>query len=96
MYQCLLLLDGEGLYTSPWLACIRNICNECGMSGMCFFQNAPNTTWARKAVEQKLKDQWLVTCHNVQTRSLCSNYRMFKMVHGMEQYLGKLSKNDNH
>ncbi len=91
--MCLLQLDRLGLYTSPWLACINNICNNCGMSGMWFLQEVPNSRRMKKAVEQKLKDQWLVTWnHNLETKSLCSNYRMFKIDFVMEQYLRKLKK----
>ncbi len=87
MYQCLLQLDR--------LACIKNICNDCGMSGMWLLQEVPNSRWVKKPVEQKLKDQWLVTWHhNSETKSLCSNYRMFKIDFGMEQYLKKLTKGD--
>ncbi len=95
MYQCLLQLDRLGLYTSPWLACIKNICNDCGMSGMWLLQDVPNSRWVKKAVEQRLKDQWLVTWHhNLETKSLSSNYRVFKTDFGREQYLEKLTKGD--
>ena len=95
VYQCLLQLDRVGLYTSPWLDCIRKICNDCGMSGLWLLQEIPNTKWVKKAVELKLKDQWLVAWRqNLQTKSLCSNYRMFKIDFGMEKYLSKLTKGD--
>ncbi len=73
----------------------KNICNYCGMSGMWLLQEVPNSRWVKKAVEQKLKYQWFVTWHhNLETKSLCSNYRMFKIHSGMEQYLKKLTKGD--
>ena len=34
MYQCLLQLDMLGIYTSPWITCIKNTCNGYGMSGI--------------------------------------------------------------
>lgn len=34
MYQCLLHLDRSGLYTSPWIASVKSLLNECGMSGI--------------------------------------------------------------
>ncbi len=62
---------------------------------MWLLQEVPNSRWVKKAVEQKLKDQWLVTWqHNLETKSLCSNYRMFKIDFGMELYLKKLAKGD--
>ncbi len=50
--MCLLQLDRLGLYTSPWLACIKNICNNCGMSGMWLLQEVPNSRLVKKAVKQ--------------------------------------------
>lgn len=44
MHQCLLYLDRSGIYTSPWLACIKDICNECGMSWLWLTQDVPNVT----------------------------------------------------
>ncbi len=34
MYNCLLELHRSGVYTSPWLGYIKNICIECGMAGV--------------------------------------------------------------
>ncbi len=79
MYQCLLQLDRLGLYTSPWLGCMKNISNDCGMSGMWLSQEVLNSRWVKKAVEQRLKDQRLVTWRrSLETKSLCSTYSMFK------------------
>ena len=61
MYQYLLHLDRSGIYTSPWIACIRNICNECGMSWLWLSQQVPNVTWVKKAVQLRLRDQWIAT-----------------------------------
>ncbi len=81
MYRCLLL------------GCIKIICNNCAMYGMWLLQGFPNSRWVTKAVEQNLKDQWLVTWHhNFETKSLYSNYRMFKIDFGMEQCLKKVNK----
>ncbi len=34
MYQCLLYLDRIGLYTSPWVAYVKKLLNDNGMSGI--------------------------------------------------------------
>ena len=95
MYQCLLQLDRSGIYTSPWIKCIKNICNECGMSGMWLLQEVPNTIWVKKAVEQRLKDQWIATwLNNLETKAICCNYKIVKMDYGVESYLTKMSKTD--
>ena len=93
MYQCLLYLDRTGLYTSPWVAFVKKLLNECGMSGIWLLQNVPNTIWFRKAVERRLKDQWITSWyHSLSTKTLCSNYKLFKSVYSMEAYLVKLPK----
>ncbi len=70
MYKCLLHLDRSDIYTSSWLACIKNICNECGMSWLWITQNVPNVMWGKKAVELRLKDQWITTWRsNIETKS---------------------------
>ena len=43
MYQSLLQLDMLSIYTSPKIACIKNICNGYGMSGIWQAQNVPDT-----------------------------------------------------
>lgn len=94
MYQCLLHLDRLGLYTSPWIAFVKNLLNECGMSGIWLIQNVPNTVWFRKAVERKLMDQWISTWyHNLSANAICTNYIIFKGVFELEPYLTKLTKN---
>lgn len=95
MYKCLLHLDRSGIYTSPWIACIKNICNECGMSWLWLTQTVPNVIWVKKAVELRLKDQWITTWRsNIETKSLCSNYRIIKLNYGMEDYILKMQKSN--
>ena len=91
----MLHLDRLGLYTSPWIASVKNLLNECGMSGFWLAQNVPNTVWFKKAVERKLMDQWISTWyHNLSINTICSNYNVFKVVYELEPYLTKLPKNN--
>ncbi len=93
MYQCLLQLGRLGIYSSPWLTCMKKICNECGFSGIWLLQDVHNPIWIKKAIEQRLKDQWIVLWQqNLSTKSICSNYKLFKHEFGMEKYLTKLKK----
>lgn len=57
MYKCLLHLDMTGSYSSPWITCIKYICNECGMSWVWESQNVTSLTWFKKAILLRLKDQ---------------------------------------
>ncbi len=93
MYCCLWQLDQQGLYSSPWLSHIRSICNNCGMSGVWDSQIVVNSTWFKKAVEIRLKDQWIASWNaNLVSKSICSSYKMYKSIYCLEEYLVKLSK----
>lgn len=93
MYKCLFLLDAAGIYSSPWITFVKNICNDCGMSGVWITQYVDNPVWFKKAVERRLKDQWITTWHsNLVNKSICSSYNIYKEVYDMEEYLVKLSK----
>ena len=50
------------------------------------------TVWLGKAIQQRLKDQWITQWYgNIVTKSIiCSNYVSFKNVFGREDYLLKL------
>ena len=57
------------------------------------YSSVNNSLNFKKAIELRLKDQWITTCNtNLLTKIICSSYRMFKVVYGMEEYLVKLSK----
>ena len=72
-----------------------NICIECGMPGVWMSQTVNNPEWFKKAVEQKLKDLWIMKWYgNVTIRAICSTYKLYKEVYGIEEYLVKLSKNN--
>ncbi len=93
MYKCLLQLHRSGVYTSPWLEYIKNICIECGMAGVWMTQTVTNITWFRKAVEQKLRDIWITTWYsNLTNKGICCTYKLYKEIYGMEEYLVKLNK----
>lgn len=95
MYQCLLNLDQNGVYSSPWLNHIRGILNDCGMSGFWIAQDVGNPEWFKKAVEQRLRDQWITSWYsNLENKSICFNYKLFKDTLCIEEYLIKLCKRD--
>ena len=95
MYQCLLHLDRTGVYSSPWLNHIKCICNDCGMSGIWLTHDIINPNWFKKAIEQRLKDQWITTWNQyLLNKSICSDYRLYKDVLHLEKYLILLKKSD--
>ena len=93
MYQNLVYLDSTNRYSSPWICHIRNILNSCGMSGIWLNQQVDNIEWQKKAVERKLKDQWISTWHsNISTKGICKSYNMYKEMYVLEDYLLRLGK----
>ena len=95
MYRCLFQLYTDNIYMSPWLECIRNICIECGMSGVWMSQTVNNPKWFGKAVKQKLRHIWITKWYrNITSRAVCSTYKLYKEVYGMEEYLVKLTKHN--
>lgn len=95
MHNCLLQLHRSGMYISPWLECIRNICIECVMVGVWITQTVNNPEWFGKAVQHKLRDLWTTKWYgNVTTRGICNTYKLYKQVYGMEEYLLKLTTNN--
>ena len=63
------------------------------MSWLWLTQDVINVTWVKKAVQLRLRDQWIANWRsNLATKSLCNNYRMFKLDYGMECYIEKLQK----
>ncbi len=88
MFRCLLNLDRLGIYTSPWLS-VMNV----GMSWLWLSQSVPNVIWVKKAAELRLRDWWITAWRsNIETKSLCSNYRIIKINYGMEDYIVKMQK----
>ena len=93
MYKCLLELDMNGVYTSPWIKYVKGIINDCRMSSVWLTQNVNNTNWFKKKIESILKDQWITWWNsNLRNKSICSTYRMYREVYGMEKYLVKLQE----
>ncbi|KAI3382690.1 hypothetical protein SNEBB_010922 [Seison nebaliae] len=95
MYNCLLYLDSSGQYSSPWLKYIRNIFNESGMSDTWSAQMITNETWLKKALEQRLKDQFIARWYaNLSEKAICRNYREYKEIFMLERYVSQLDKSN--
>ncbi len=94
MYASLLHLHSTNRYSSPWICHIRDVLNNCGMSGIWLDQQVNNPEWLKKAVERKLKDQWITTWYsNIFTKGICRSYSLYKEMYALEDYLLRLRKN---
>ena len=90
VYQALFNLYQSNIYRSPWLKCIHNILNSCGLSNLWNSMDL-NSTWLVNTVKQRVKDQYLQEWHaEVQESPICYNYRLFKQEFGFEKYLTDL------
>ncbi len=63
------------------------------MSWLWLSQEVPKVALAKKAVQLRMRDQWIASWRsNLATKSICNTYRMFKLDYGMECYIVKLQK----
>lgn len=93
MYCCLCQLYQRGVYSSPWLAQVKYIYINCGMSEVWVSQTVVNPTWFKKSVAIRLKDQWITTWNaNLMSKSICSSYNIYKDIYCLEEYLIVLTK----
>ena len=92
MYQCMLRLYHDNVYKWPWLVYIRKLLDDCGQSFVWDRQTNVNVKWLKLAMERRMKDQWIQKWQgDMEQKSSCYLYRMYKCIYGMETYL-KLSK----
>jgi hypothetical protein len=88
MYRILYQLHTDGLYTSPWLDCIRNILTVNGLGNIWTTQSFPNVKWLGEAVKLRLQDQYKQEWHQtVENSPKCTSYRLFKEDWGLAKYL---------
>lgn len=60
------------------------------MSGVWLDQYINYPEWLKKAMERKLKDQWISTWYsNISTKGICKSYSMCKELYVLEDYLLK-------
>ena len=58
-------------------------------------QDVVNPAWFKVAIERQLKDQWITKWNNnLQNKGICSNYKIYKSVFCMEDYLLKLERDE--
>lgn len=63
------------------------------MPGIWVNQQADNSLWSKKAVEQKPKDQWITVLYSsLSTKSICFTYNMYQGIYCREIDLRMLRK----
>ena len=80
MYKLLYKLNGENVYKSPWLNCVKTILEDCGFPVIWGSQVIPcNKECFKQQIKQRLFDQFRQKwAAEINQSSKCLNYRMFK------------------
>lgn len=96
MYKALLQLYNDNIYKSPWIVCIHNILNNCGLSNIWTNQNQCylfNYTWVLSSVKRVLQDQFIQEWQeSLKSSNKCTTYASFKQTFALEQYLISCSR----
>ena len=78
-------------FHSNWLKFVKNILDNNGFSFVWIFQKVNSNTGFKHTLLQRLNDQFRQNwSSDINTSSACSNYRIFKTVHKLENYLIEL------
>ena len=81
-------LSENNIYTSPWLAKIKNILDECGMSNLYHQHNNINVNWLKSTIKRRLIDQFTQEWQtHIYERSMYTTYGSYKNELRFEEYL---------
>lgn len=91
LYKLLHTMHTRHFYFSKWIDCVQNTLNHCGFSEFWINQYVPENCCLSKMVKTRLIDQykqnWFNSAYDL---SKCLNFRVFKTIHGFEEYLTNL------
>ena len=88
MYRSLLNLYNRGEYCSAWITNIKNVLDNCGLSGVWHSQSFMNSNWLKNKVKQVLQDQFIQKWRSeLNNMTSCDTYVNFKEVFELENYL---------
>ena len=78
----------QNQHSSPWLKCIEQTLNSCGMRHVWLNPETVDYNWLKKAIELKLSDIYIQDWQGqVGTMNSCITYRHFKPYFNREKYL---------
>ena len=94
LYKAIYIMYGKRKIKSEWLSNVEKCLNELGFSGIWQSQSCHNIIWLKKALRQKLSDQyiqkWLSL--NGAASSSSSNYKLFKIDFVKSKYFELVSE----
>jgi len=93
VYDCLIYLHREGIYSSSWLLHIENILNSCGLHYIWLTEAEDiSLEWLKIVVRDILESQFITQWHeNMDNSSKCDYYRNFKILFEPEMYTSLVS-----
>ena len=95
IYDSLLNLFNRNEYCSTWIASIKNLLDDCGLSEIWNSQSIVNTNWLKNKVKQVLQDQFIQKWRSeLNNMTSCDTYVNFKEVFELEKYLINLHDMD--
>lgn len=92
LYNVLLNLHKNNIYSSKWILCVENILQTVGLNYIWLDNYVQNVEWLCKEVKYRLQCQFVQKWNSdVFNSSKCINYRIFKTNFVLEKYLIELS-----
>lgn len=92
MYNVLLYLHRNNIYSSKWIICIQNILQSVGLHYVWIDNHVYNIKSLCNEVKNRLECQFIqVWNSDVYNSSKCINYRIFKTEFNLEKYITELS-----
>ncbi|MEW8547695.1 MAG: hypothetical protein AB2693_29660, partial [Candidatus Thiodiazotropha sp.] len=80
--------------TSKWLEYVKGVMINCGFSGVWDAQGTESPKWFVQSIKQKARDLYINEWYStISKSSSCVNYRLFKDIFNIENYLLKLPFN---
>ena len=93
IYKIIHTLHSENKIKSLWIDNIKQVLCSLGFSGVWYSQSFLNSKWLVKAVNQKIKDQFIQNwTANIELTSNSNIYRIFKTQFERSQYIFQLSQ----
>ena len=88
-YRCFM----QGSYKHPWIQCLQNIFDSCGLSHIWINQTFHSINWLKSCIKEVLQNQFVQEWNCIINDSpKCINYRILKTNFELEYYLLNLPK----
>ena len=91
MYELLLYLHNNDIYSCKWILSIQKILQDVGLKYIWITKTVPNINWLCREVKDRLEMQFVQKWNSdVLASPKCINYRIFKTEFEIEPYITEL------